>query len=46
MLSALLAGVALTSIAIARTGDRVGRRRWYTALFLVMTAQVFARSAK
>jgi len=36
VLSALLAGVALTSIAIARTGDRVGRRRWYTALFLVM----------
>lgn len=36
ILSALLAGVALTSIAIARTADRVGRRRWYTALFLVM----------
>jgi MFS family permease len=36
VLAALLAGVALTSIAIARTGDRVGRRRWYTALFLVM----------
>ena len=36
VLAALLTGVALTSIAIARTGDRVGRRRWYTALFLVM----------
>lgn len=36
VLAALLAGVALSSIAIARTGDRVGRRRWYTALFLVM----------
>lgn len=36
VLAALLAGVALASIAIARTGDRVGRRRWYTALFLVM----------
>ena len=36
VLSALLAGVALASIAIARTGDRVGRRRWYTALFVVM----------
>ncbi len=32
----MLAGVALASIAIARTGDRVGRRRWYTALFVVM----------
>ena len=36
VLAALLAGVALTSIAIARTADRVGRRRWYVALFLVM----------
>ena len=36
VLAALLAGVALASISIARTGDRVGRRRWYTALFLVM----------
>ena len=36
ILSALLAGVALTSIAIARTADSFGRRRWYTALFLVM----------
>jgi MFS family permease len=36
VLAALLAGVASTSIAIARTADRVGRRRWYAALFLVM----------
>ena len=36
VLAALLAGVALTSVAIARTGDRVGRRRWYAALFLLM----------
>jgi MFS family permease len=36
VLAALLAGVALSSIAIARTGDRFGRRRWYTALFVVM----------
>jgi len=36
VLAALLAGVALASIAIARTGDRIGRRRWYTGLFLVM----------
>jgi MFS family permease len=36
VLGALLAGVALVSIAIARTGDRVGRRRWYAALLLAM----------
>jgi MFS family permease len=36
VLAALLAGVALASLAIARTGDRLGRRRWYTALFVVM----------
>jgi MFS family permease len=36
VLGALLAGVALTSLAIARAGDRVGRRRWYGGLLLVM----------
>ena len=36
VLAALLAGVAVTSIAIARTADRIGRRRWYVALFLLM----------
>ena len=36
VLAALLAGVALTSLSIARTADRVGRRRWYAALFLLM----------
>jgi MFS family permease len=36
VLGALLAGVAIASIAIARTGDRVGRRRWYVGLFVVM----------
>ncbi|HEU0248456.1 MAG TPA: MFS transporter [Gaiellaceae bacterium] len=36
VLAALLAGVALVSLAIARTGDRIGRRRWYTALFVGM----------
>ncbi len=36
VLGALLAGVALASLAIARTGDRVGRRRWYAGLFVVM----------
>jgi predicted MFS family arabinose efflux permease len=36
VLGALLAGVALTSIAVARTGDRVGRRRWYLGLLVTM----------
>ena len=36
VLAAMLAGVALASLAIARTGDRLGRRRWYTGLLLVM----------
>jgi MFS family permease len=38
VLAALLAGVALTSLAVARTGDRIGRRRWYGGLLLVMAA--------
>ena len=38
VLAALLAGVALASIAIARTGNRIGRRRWYASLLLVMAA--------
>ena len=36
VLAALLAGVAVASLAIARTGDRVGRRRWYLALLVAM----------
>jgi predicted MFS family arabinose efflux permease len=36
VLGALLAGVALASVAIARTGDRIGRRRWYVGLLLIM----------
>jgi MFS family permease len=36
VLAALLAGVALVSVAIARTGDRIGRRRWYVLLLLVL----------
>jgi predicted MFS family arabinose efflux permease len=36
VLASLLAGVAISSLAIGRTGDRVGRRRWYAGLFLVM----------
>ena len=38
VLAALLAGVALASIAIARTANRIGRRRWYASLLLVMAA--------
>ena len=36
ILAALLAGSALVSVAIARYGDRIGRRRWYRSLFVVM----------
>jgi MFS family permease len=36
ILAALLAGSALVSVAIARYGDRIGRRRWYRGLFVVM----------
>ncbi len=32
----MLAGSALVSVAIARYGDRIGRRRWYRGLFVVM----------
>jgi MFS family permease len=38
VLAALIAGSALQSMAIARFGERVGRRRWYVALFFVMGA--------
>ncbi len=34
LLTAIVAGTALMSIAIGALGDRVGRRRFYTALFL------------
>jgi MFS family permease len=36
VLGALLGGAAIASFAIARAGDRVGRRRWYVALLFVM----------
>ena len=36
VLAALLAGSALASVAIARTADRLGRRRSYRVLFAVM----------
>jgi predicted MFS family arabinose efflux permease len=36
VLASLLAGIALVSVLIARYGDRVGRRRCYRLLFVVM----------
>ncbi len=38
VLAALLAGIALVSVLIARYGDHVGRRRCYRLLFVVMAA--------
>ena len=47
VLAALLAGTAAVSVLIARYGDRVGRRRCYRLLFVVMAAagSVFALTA-
>jgi predicted MFS family arabinose efflux permease len=44
VLAALLAGTALVSVLIARYGDRLGRRRSYRLLFVLMAAagSVFA----
>jgi MFS family permease len=36
VLGALVGGTAIVSILIARSGDRVGRRRWYVRLLVVM----------
>ena len=36
--TAMLAGFAVTSVAVGTRGDRVGRRRLYGGLFLVMAA--------
>lgn len=36
VLGALVAGTALVSVAIARAGERIGRRRWYVVLLGVM----------
>ncbi len=36
VLGALVGGTALVSIALARSGDRIGRRRWYVRLLVVM----------
>jgi predicted MFS family arabinose efflux permease len=47
VLASLLAGIALVSVLIARYGDRVGRRRCYRLLFVVMAlaGTVFALTA-
>jgi predicted MFS family arabinose efflux permease len=44
VLAALLAGSAFASIAVARSADRIGRRRCYRVLFVLMAASgsVFA----
>jgi predicted MFS family arabinose efflux permease len=36
--TAMLGGFAVTSVAVGTRGDRIGRRRLYAALFLVMAA--------
>ena len=47
ILASLLAGTALVSVLIARHGDKVGRRRCYRLLFVVMAlaGTVFALTA-
>jgi len=44
VLAAVLGGTILASLAVARWGDRIGRRRCYAALYaaLVLTGVVFA----
>jgi MFS family permease len=36
VLGALIAGTALVSVTLARSGERIGRRRWYVGLLGVM----------
>ncbi len=38
LLTAVVAGTGLMSLAVARFGDRVGRRRFYRALYLCLAA--------
>jgi len=38
LLTAILAGTALMSIAVGTLGDRIGRRRFYAGLFLILAA--------
>ncbi|MHB8333581.1 MAG: MFS transporter [Acidimicrobiales bacterium] len=47
VLGAMLAGIAITSLAVGRFADRIGRRRSYALLFLVLgaTGIVFAATA-
>jgi predicted MFS family arabinose efflux permease len=47
VLASLLAGTAIVSVLIARYGDRIGRRRCYRLLFVVMAlaGTVFALTA-
>jgi MFS family permease len=47
VLAAMVAGTALASIAVARWGDRWGRRHWYASLYVALgvTGVVFAQSA-
>jgi predicted MFS family arabinose efflux permease len=44
LLTAIVAGTALMSIAVGTMGDRIGRRRFYAGLFLLLgaTGAVFA----
>lgn len=47
VLASLLAGAALVSVVVGRYGDRVGRRRFYRLLFVLMAAAgaVFASTS-
>ena len=38
LLTAVVAGTAIMSVAVGTVGDRVGRRRFYTALFVGLSA--------
>jgi len=44
VLSALIAGTAIVSVILARSGDQIGRRRWYVGLLALMalSGTVFA----
>src|SRR2546422_11719965 len=38
LLTAIVAGTAIVSIAVGTLGDRIGRRRFYASLFLSLAA--------
>jgi len=48
LLTTIIAGIAVMSIVVGTMGDRIGRRRLYTALFLLMAAAgtVFALTSQ